>query len=100
MHKVRQYLAIAISIFVLILIIGKADAVAQNTIHVPADRPSIQDAIFSSNNGDTIIVAPGSYFEHIDFVGRAVVVESSDGPAVTTIFAQNAFAGVSFGSGE
>ncbi|HEY1937258.1 MAG TPA: choice-of-anchor D domain-containing protein [Candidatus Angelobacter sp.] len=58
---------------------------AQNTIHVPADVPDIQTAIFAAQNGDTVLVAPGFYFGSITFQGRNITVMSSDGAAVTTV---------------
>jgi parallel beta-helix repeat protein len=73
---------------------------AQSTIHVPADQPSIQQAIFAANNGDTIVVAPGNYPESINYFGKAVTVVSSDGPAVTTIDGRNSFTVVRFQQGE
>ncbi|HEY2911899.1 MAG TPA: hypothetical protein VGK21_00945, partial [Candidatus Angelobacter sp.] len=42
---------------------------AQKIIHVPADVPNIQTAVFSAQNGDTVLVAPGVYFESIAFQG-------------------------------
>jgi parallel beta-helix repeat protein len=39
-----------------------------------------------AQNGDTILVSPGTYFESINFLGKAITVASSDGAAVTTIF--------------
>ena len=53
--------------------------------HVPADFPTIQDAIAASADDDRVIVAPGLYAERIDLLGRNVTVMSSGGPAVTTI---------------
>jgi hypothetical protein len=49
---------------------------AQQTIHVPDDFGLIQDAIETSENGDTILVAPGEYFENIIFRGKAIFITS------------------------
>ncbi len=45
-------------------------------IHVPADQPTIQDGINFSSNGDTVLVAEGTYFENIRFFGKAITVAS------------------------
>jgi len=59
---------------------------AQNTIHVPGDSPSIQSAIFAAQNNDTVLVAPGFYFEpSLNFQGKSITVMSSGGPSVTTV---------------
>jgi parallel beta-helix repeat protein len=55
------------------------------TIHVPGDKPSIQAAIDAAANGDTVLVADGTYNENIDFKGKAITVKSVNGPAVTII---------------
>jgi parallel beta-helix repeat protein len=54
-------------------------------IHVPADQPTIQAAINAAQNGDTVLVAPGTYYENINFSGKAIRVTSSVGSALTTI---------------
>ncbi len=46
---------------------------------------SIQDAIDASVDTDTIEVAPGTYHEAIDFIGKAITLRSADGPATTII---------------
>ena len=55
------------------------------TINVPADVSTIQGAIDSAVAGDVVLVAPGTYFENIDFKGKAIEVRSSGGPSVTAI---------------
>src|SRR5262249_1741322 len=89
----------ATAIVVLFVALGLSTASA-STIHVPADQPTIQQGIFSASNADTIVVAPGTYFEQINFVGKAVTVVSSDGPSVTTLAGFNAFTIVTFQQGE
>jgi hypothetical protein len=72
----------------------------QTTIHVPADASTIQGAIQSASNGDTILVASGTYRENIDFLGKAITVE---GASVTTTILQGGSAPgavVRFTSGE
>jgi hypothetical protein len=55
------------------------------TIHVPADYPTIQEAIAAASDGDEIIVAPRTYNEAIDFLGKAIHLRSGEGPDATTI---------------
>src|SRR5262249_42070944 len=47
-----------------------------SVIHVPGDRPTIQQGINAANAGDTVLVSPGTYLERIDFIGKAIVVTS------------------------
>jgi len=80
-----------------ILTIGAA---AQNTIHVPADQPTIQAAINVASPGDTVLVAPGSYVENINFLGKAITVTSSDGAASTILDGGGVKSVVTFNSAE
>jgi len=73
---------------------------AQNTIHVPADQQTIQGAINAANNGDTVLVAPGTYYENINFMGKAITVTSSAGAAQTTIDGGKKGTVVTFNAGE
>ncbi|MEO8150621.1 MAG: T9SS type A sorting domain-containing protein [Bacteroidia bacterium] len=47
-----------------------------NIINVPSNYPTIQSAINASVNNDTIAVAPGTYFENINFRGKNIVLTS------------------------
>jgi parallel beta-helix repeat protein len=70
------------------------------TINVPADQPTLQQAISAASNGDTILVAPGTYHENINFLGKAITVASTGGPSVTTINGGGRESVVTFSSGE
>src|SRR5262249_10654210 len=76
---------------------AKAEAAV---IHVPGDYATIQAAINAAINGDTIQVAPGSYIENINFLGKAIQITSDQGAQVTTIDGNQAGPVVSFISGE
>ena len=70
-------------IFTCVLTIGST--AAATVIHVPADQTTIQAAINVAVNGDTVLVAPGTYVENINFLGKAITVASAKGPKVTII---------------
>jgi parallel beta-helix repeat protein len=61
---------------------------------------SIQSAIDVSNMGDTIIVAPGTYYETIDYKGKGITIKSSQGAEKTIIDANNIDAAVKCINGE
>jgi sugar lactone lactonase YvrE len=51
-------------------------SLAQDTLKVPSEYSSIQQAINSSTDGDVVLVAPGTYLENIDFNGKNILVTS------------------------
>jgi serine protease len=55
------------------------------TIYVPDNYATIQGALDACVNGDEIIVRPGTYYEVVDFVGKAVTLKSEMGPEVTIV---------------
>lgn len=70
------------------------------TIDVPGDAATIQDAISIAQAGDEVVVAPGTWPGIIDFLGKAITVRSSGGPAVTIIDGQFSGPVVAFVNGE
>ena len=69
-------------------------------ISVPGDAATIQAGINAASNGDVVQVAPGTYFENINFNGKAIKVVGTGGPATTTINGGAAGPVVTFSSGE
>lgn len=78
-------------------------------IKVPGDYAAIQQAVNAAKKGDTILVAPGIYKEHINFKGKAIVLRSDgDGlpstqdpaPEQTVIDGEQSGSVVWFYSGE
>ncbi|MBN1184033.1 MAG: right-handed parallel beta-helix repeat-containing protein, partial [Bacteroidales bacterium] len=45
---------------------------------VPGEYSTIQEAINGSNNGDIVIVSPGTYVENINFWGKNITVTSTN----------------------
>jgi hypothetical protein len=45
-------------------------------IHVPQQQSDIQARINSAVNGDTVLVADSTYYENINFMGKAITVAS------------------------
>src|SRR5260370_6702384 len=81
-------------------ILGAFPVAAANVLNVPGTYATIQAAINASTNGDTVMVAPGTYFENIDFKGKLITVQSAQGPSVTTIDGSNLAPVVNFSTNE
>ena len=87
-------------IFCLLFLAISPTALRAAIINVPADQPTIQTGINAANLGDTVLVAPGTYFENIDFNGKAITVISSGGAAKTIIDGRYLGPAVSFQTSE
>ena len=69
-------------------------------INVPADQPTIQQAINAADHGDFILVSPGTYAEHLNYSGKAISIQSTAGPENTVIDGTNNGAVVTFQTHE
>jgi hypothetical protein len=65
-------------------------SVYATTIHVPGEQPTIQAGLNAASVGDTVLVAPDTYFENILWPAtQAVCLKSEAGPDVTIIDGSN-----------
>ncbi|MGP1309472.1 MAG: choice-of-anchor Q domain-containing protein [Phycisphaerales bacterium] len=85
-HPTRRLLA---SSAFLVALAGSAFGA---TLTVPGDFPTIEAAIAAAQEGDEIVVAPGTYsrvggpiWSSVESGGRNITVRSSDGPEVTIL---------------
>ncbi|UCG58974.1 MAG: PASTA domain-containing protein, partial [Phycisphaerales bacterium] len=75
----KMYLAACLFFVVL------ASTAVARTFQVPGEYGNIQSAIDAADGGDKIQVAAGTYYEAIDFKGKAIRLYSTAGPGATTI---------------
>ncbi len=76
----------------LILLLIFASTLHSRIIHVPSDSTTIQGGINGAVDGDTVLVADGTYTgdgnRDIDFLGKAIVLMSENGPVNCVIDCQ------------
>ncbi len=97
MKKVKGMMAIGSFILLLVLYANPAFG---DVFGVKGDFLTIQDAINASVDGDLILVSPDTYVENINFLGKAVTIQSTAGPALTIIDGDQLGSAVTFASNE
>jgi len=87
--------------------LGSPEVSQPGMIYVPEDVTAIQAAIELASPGDTILVAPGVYAEHLNFLGKDLVLGSqfmttgdTNFISQTVLDAHAAGSGVVFENGE
>jgi len=86
---------------IFLLVISVIPIAAYSTvIEVPKDYTTIQAAIDAAQNGDTVLVAPGTYIENINFNGKGISVVSGQGPILTIIKGNSNWSVVTFNTFE
>ena len=96
-----------IFVFFLLLLFqsaGKADLIIVDP-NGTQDYTTIQDAIDNADNGDVIEVQPATYYERINFYGKAITVTGTDPNNINVVYATVIDGGLSgnvvtFDSGE
>ena len=73
------------TILIAISVMSFSTLAFSETIAVPEDAKTIQEAIDLAQGDDIILVNPGRYIETINFKGKAITLRSAKGAAVTTI---------------
>ena len=94
--KAKSMLTKSLWCLLFLLLITACPAAAAKIIYVdddgPADFNTIQAAIDDANDGDTVLVAPGTYTgdgnRDINFKGKAITVKSEDDPETCIIDCQ------------
>jgi Right handed beta helix region len=85
----RPIMRYSLTIFALALLSVLPALSRSGTIYVPADKPTIQEAINLAVSGDTVLVASGTYSgalnTNLDFFGKNIVLLSQSGAATTII---------------
>ena len=67
--KTKLLITILLSCFII--------SASAQIIHVPLDQPNIQAGINVATTGDTVLVDTGTYYENINFWGKAITVASN-----------------------
>ena len=87
-------------LYLIPLLLHSAIPASAATIHVPGDHDTIQFAIWYAADGDTVLVADGTYTgtgnRDVDFDGKAIVVRSETGATATVIDCEGAGRGFQF----
>ncbi|MDG2133912.1 MAG: right-handed parallel beta-helix repeat-containing protein [Phycisphaerales bacterium] len=72
-------------ILLAILSLACSPIALSDDLHVPQDHPTIQDAIDATDDGDRVLVEPGTWVERLDFKSKRISVVGLAGAEETVI---------------
>ena len=96
MQQERNRKSILSGMFLGLALIGSGGSLQAATIRVPADQPTIQAGIDAADNGGTVLVNSGTYWEKINFQGKLITVRSVNGADKTIIYGSGSGSIVTF----
>jgi serine protease len=82
------------------LVCTSLGAAGAAVVDVPTDQPTIQQAIDTAVDGDVVLVSPGTYFENLNYHGKAITIRSAAGAAQTILDGSNGGPVVAFETNE
>ncbi len=86
------------------LVVVLSTCASARILHIPSEYPAIQNGIDAAVDGDTVLVAPGTYTgpnnRGVDFLGKSITVKSESGSSTTIIDCELSDRGFYFHMGE
>ncbi len=105
----KTRLLFSVLVLAVILMFGRSIYAKDTTINVPEDFPTLQEAIDAAKDGDTILVAEGTYKGNIYFKGKSlnliaddsnVTIEGTEEGSVVTIDSDSTIKGFTITSND
>ncbi len=77
LNNLKEIITMKTKLFFTVMLSCSIIFASAQIIHVPADQTTIQEGINAASTGGTVLVAEGTYYENINFWGKAITVTSN-----------------------